>query len=304
MDTPIIGIESTTQRLYLAPAFGGAVTAWDWKSAKGWDPILRSWDGKNEDRYTFACFPLVPWSNRITQGGFEHNGKFYPIAPNREGEPYPIHGDGWLQAWKVTEQAPNRIRLALESNRFDGDPYEYMASQSFTLLPTGLMIELMVTHLGDEPLPYGLGLHPYFMRNTLTRLMAKTSGVWLSGDDPIPTKHTPEFPPTWDYNRPSLLEGPLIDNCYTGWDGHAVIGYSERPMLVTMTMIDCNGYSLMYRPPDLPYFCYEPITHPIDAFHMEGQPGLVELGKGDSFSLRVKLEVDTSDDTQNFERLG
>jgi aldose 1-epimerase len=298
MDTQIIGLETPQQRLYLAPKLGGAVTAWDWKSSNGWEPIFRTWDGKSDDRYTLACFPLVPWSNRITHGGFEHGGVFYPIAPNREGEPYPIHGDGWLQEWKVTEQMPNRIRLALESNRVAEDPYEYMVSQSFTLLPNGMTIELMLIHLGVKPLPYGLGLHPYFVRNAETRLMAKTSGVWLSGDDPIPTEHTSDFPPTWDYNKPSLLDGPLIDNCFTGWDGHAVIGYPDRHMVVTMTMSDCNGYSLMYRPPGLPYFCYEPITQPIDAFHMEGRPGLVELRRGDSFALRVKFEVDTSDDGQ------
>jgi aldose 1-epimerase len=295
VQTPIVGLESTAQRLHVAPELGGAVVAWDWKISGAWTPIFRPWDGKIEDRYTLACFPLVPWSNRITRGGFEYNGVFHPIALNRHGEPYPIHGDGWLQAWMVSEQTANSIRLSLESRRFAGNPYDYTASQLFTLLPNGIAIELSVTHLGDEPLPYGLGLHPYFVRNEETRLMAKTSGVWLSGKDPIPVEHATDFPPTWDYNAPSLLDGPLIDNCFTGWDGRAVIGYPDRHMLVTMTMADCNGYSLMYRPPDLPYFCYEPITQPIDAFHMEGRPGLVELRKGESFALRVTFEVDASD---------
>ena len=33
---------------------------------------------------------MLPWSNRISGGGFEHAGRFHPIAPNRGGEPYPI----------------------------------------------------------------------------------------------------------------------------------------------------------------------------------------------------------------------
>lgn len=271
---------------------GGAVTAWDRKSEGNWQPIFRAWDGKSDDRYTLACFPLVPWSNRITQGGFEQDGAFLPIAPNRTDEPYPIHGDGWLQEWNVFEQTGNSVRLSLESHRFAGNPYDYTASLDFILLENGIEIILAATHLGDESLPYGLGLHPYFVRDADTRLMAKTTGVWLSGKDPIPTVHTSDFPPTWNYNQPSLLDGPLIDNCFTGWDGRAVVGYPDRNLLVTMTMSDCKGYSLMYRPPGLPYFCYEPITQPIDAFHMEGRPGLVELRQGESFSLRVKFEVE------------
>ena len=292
MTTECISLESDTQRLELAPGLGGSVTAWDWKIGNGRTSLLRPWDRASEDRYTLACFPLVPWSNRITQGGFEHDGVFYPIRANRDGERYPIHGDGWLQAWQVTEHSDNRIRLALESRGFDGNPWHYRSTETFLLLPDGLQIDLTVTHLGQRTLPYGLGLHPYFVRNAATRLQFKAEGVWLSGEDPIPTEHATGFPSTWDYNNPSALEGPLIDNCYSGWNGKAVIAYLDRGISLTMMMPDCNGYTLMYRPPGLAYFCLEPITHPIDAFHMPGQPGLALLEHGDSLALRTKLLVE------------
>ncbi len=31
---------------------------------------------------------------RSSAVGFEHNGMFYPMQLNQEGEPYPIPGDG------------------------------------------------------------------------------------------------------------------------------------------------------------------------------------------------------------------
>ena len=287
-----ISLESDTQRLELAPELGGSITAWDWKIGSDRTPLLRPWDCASTDRYTIACFPLVPWSNRITHGGFEQDDMFYPVRVNRDGERYPIHGDGWLQAWQVTEHSDNRIKLALESCRFDGNPYHYRSTETFVLLPDGLQIDLTVTHLGPHTLPYGLGLHPYFVRNAATRLQFKAEGVWLSGEDPIPTVHTTDFPPTWNYNSPSTLEGPLIDNCYSGWNGKAVIEYPDRSISLTMVMPDCNGYTLMYRPPGLAYFCLEPITHPIDAFHMPDQPGLALLGHGDSLALRTKLLIE------------
>jgi len=291
----IITLESDTQRLQLAPGLGGSVTAWDWKAGGQSIPLFRPWDGASGDRYTMACFPLVPWSNRITGGGFEFDGKFYQIHANRTEEHYPIHGSGWLQPWQVAERDAGRIKLSLESRGFDGNPYHYRSTETFLFLPDGLQIDLTVTNMGATTLPFGLGLHPYFVRNKETRLMFKSEGVWLPGDDPIPTEHTNNFPATWDYNRFSTLEGgPMIDACYTGWNGKTVIDYPDRGLSVTMVMPDCNGYTLFYRPPNRDFFCVEPITHPIDAFHMPDQPGLAYLTHGDSFALRTKFLVGPS----------
>lgn len=293
MATNIIALESETQRLRLAPELGGSATGWDWKAGNGWSPLFRPWDGASGDRYTLACFPLVPWSNRITQGGFDYDDTFYPIRANRTAEHYPIHGDGWLQAWQVAERADDRIKLALESRGFDGNPYHYRSTQTFLLLPDGLQIDLTVTNTGQKTLPFGLGLHPYFNRNAGTRLQFKSEGIWLCGDDPIPTQHTTNFPPGWDYNAPAPLppDAPLIDNCYTGWNGKARIEYPDRGLALTMVMPDCNGYTLFYRAPGRDFFCLEPVTHPIDAFHMHDFPGMAFLAHGDSLALRTKFLV-------------
>jgi aldose 1-epimerase len=291
MSSDLITLNNGQQRLQIAPAYGGGITAWDWQLDGNWSPLFRPWDGASEDRYTLACFPLVPWSNRITGGGFEHDGVFYQIHANRLDEHYPIHGDGWLQTWQVADQTANSIRLMLESRGFDGSPYRYRSTQTFTLLENGLQIDLTVTHLGQKQLPYGLGLHPYFTRNERTRLQMKTEGVWLSGDDPIPTELTTHFPETWDYNTAAPLDGPMIDNCFNGWDGKAVISYPDRGLELTMRMFDCNGYTLLYRPPGKDFFCLEPITHPIDAFHMPDKPGLAFLNTNDSLALRTKFLV-------------
>lgn len=291
MTDAIVSLESGKQRLQLIPKFGGAVAAWEWKTGNAWTPLFRSWNRVSEDGYTFACFPLVPWANRMTHGGFDYEGFFHSIQPNREGEPFPIHGDGWLQAWELADRSENRIRLALESHGFGGNPYHYRSTETFLLLDDGLQIDLTATHLGRNTLPYGLGLHPYFVRNAQTRLMAKTEGVWLSGTDAIPTEHVTTFPATWNYNTPAPLDGPMIDNCFTGWNGKAVIDYPEHELRLTMIVPDCNGYTLLYRPPGLDYFCLEPITHPIDAFHMPEQPGLAFLSHGDSLALRTKFLI-------------
>ncbi len=51
-------------------------------------------------------------------------------------------------------------------------------------------------------------------------------------------------------------------------------------------------YCLMYRPPKGPAFCFEPITQPIDAFHLEGRPGLRTLGSGETLKMRIQWRIE------------
>ncbi|MBB5390663.1 MULTISPECIES: aldose 1-epimerase [unclassified Herbaspirillum] len=284
-------LQSGRQRLHVMPELGGSIAAWDWHKGSRWLPLLRPWDAASRDLYSTACFPLLPWSNRITEGGFAFGGKQHAIKPNRTGEPYPIHGDSWLQAWRVASHAQDRMTLELDSRHFDGNPYVYHARQLFTLRDNALEIELRVTNAGDAALPFGLGLHPYFLCDARTRLQFRSRGAWMSGADPIPTGFTRKLPPGWDYNRPAALDGPLIDNCYEGWDGLAMIEDPARGLRLQMHTQDRSGYTLLYRPPGLGYFCLEPITHPIDAFHMPNRPGLIDLAPGEDMVLLTRFSV-------------
>lgn len=284
-------LQAGRQRLHVLPSLGGALAGWEWQRERQWLPLLRPWSADPAALYATACFPLLPWSNRITGGGFDFDGKHYPLVPNRPGEPYPIHGDSWRQAWTITAQAEDRMTLELESDRYDGNPYVYRARQLLTLRENALEIELRVTNTGKETLPYGLGLHPYFLRDAQTRLQFRSRGVWLSGPDRIPTSFTRQLPAGWDYNRPATLEDKLIDNCFEGWDGLAMIEDPTRGLRLQMHTTDRSGYVLMFRPVKQSFFCLEPVTHPIDAFHRPKRPGLIDLAPGEDMVLLTRFSV-------------
>lgn len=293
---PITWLHHADQHLGLVPSLGGSVAAWQIEGLDGRRTDLwRSWDGRTADLYRTASFAMVPWSNRISGGGFTHAGTFHPMQPNRAGEPYPIHGDGWLQPWALSQPAPDTLEMALHSDRFQGNPYHYECVQRFRLVPGGLDQSVLVRHLAPEPMPYGLGLHPWFPRTPRTRVSAPVQGVWLCGSDPLPTRHTDQFPESWDLNAGIPAHGDLIDNAYTGWGGTARITWPERGLQLTARMPDFaqdgggdRHFCLVYRAPEGPAFCFEPITQPIDAFHQPGQPGLRTLEQGHTLALRVQ----------------
>ena len=292
---PIAWLCHAGQRLGLVPSLGGAVAAWQLDGPQGRRDLWRAWDGRTTDLYTLASFPMLPWSNRISGGGFTHDGQFHPMQPNRAGEPYPIHGDGWLQPWALSQPAADTLVMTLESQRFDANPYDYVATQTFRLVDGGLDQTLSVRHLGVAPLPYGLGVHPWFPRTPRTVVEAQVQGLWLSGADPLPTGHTDEFPPGWNLAEGIDANGGLIDNGYTGWDGRACIRWPEDRLQLTLEMPNfardggrARHFCLVYRPPYGPAFCFEPITHPIDAFHLPGAPGLRRLSTGEEMSLEMR----------------
>jgi len=311
MKHELIWLRHAGQHLALVPTLGGSVAAWqcdrtnvktsntssDTGASARFD-LWRPWGGEVEDLYHMASFAMVPWSNRISRGGFEHDGQFHAMQPNRAGEPYPIHGDGWLQPWQHTQTAADTVVMTLESQNFNGAPYHYQASQSFRLLPGGLDQSVTVRHLGSGSLPYGLGLHPWFPRTPHTHVQAPVQGVWLSGADPIPTGYTSAFPQSWDLNAGlDALDplGRLIDNGYSGWGGQASISWPEHGLQLSARMpyfVADGGaeqhHCLIYRPPQGPAFCFEPISHPIDAFHQPGRPGLKVLAHGEELTLAVQ----------------
>lgn len=151
-----------------------------------------------------------------------------------------------------------------------------------------------MTHQGTEPLPYGLGQHPFFLRSPLARLTTQVQGVWLNGADPMPTAHTTQFPSGWDPRKGMAVSGDMIDNVYTGWSGQASMVWPEHHLALTLSVPDIqarglnDGYCLLYRPPFGQAFCLEPVTHPIDAFHAPGQPGLRVLHTGERLSLHLE----------------
>ena len=296
---PVVWLHHAGQRLGLVPSLGGSVAAWQLDRPQGPLDLWRPWDGKTQDLYQTASFAMVPWSNRISGGGFTHAGRFHAMRANRKGEPYPIHGDGWLQSWELEQPRDDTLVMTLASNGFDGNPYEYEAVQTFRLVEGGLDQRVQVRHLGTAPLPYGLGVHPWFPRTPQTRITAPVQGVWLCGEDPLPVAHTTEFPAGWNLNKGAPANGPLIDNGYTGWGGKASIAWPELGLQVTASMPDferdggtAQHFCLVYRPPQGPAFCFEPITQPIDAFHLPGQPGLRELAPGEQFSLNIQWRIE------------
>ena len=279
---PLIELAAAGYRLVVAPGRGGSILRFDWHE----EPLLRPVCGP--EIVDVACFPLVPFSNRIANGRFSLNGREIRLSPNFAGSrPHPLHGFGWQSPWQVLWQTGGA--LAIEHTHHAGEwPWDYTAQQTFTLGDDGLTIELSVRNDSDDPMPAGLGFHPYFPRTAETRYLGLHRGEWVNSADflPLELDLRPDPVDWWD-GQPVCTRS--VDTVYTGRTGPLEIDWPDRNLRVTMACSDELAHTVVLSPAGQDYFCAEPVTNMTDAFN---RPGLQLLGSGSC--LRVSLGLAAS----------
>ena len=290
--TDRIKLETDQALVEVVPHMGGAIGAFDFKRKGGSVPIFRRWTGEWENARGLGSNPMVPWFNRISGGGFNFGGKFYPIEPNDPMEPVPLHGDGWHSPWEVIDKKPDSVTLRLRSRAIP--PFDYESTQVISLTGATLSLDLSVKHLGQVPIPYGLGHHPWFVRTPGVTLQAKATGMWLEQPPAFPPKTEPApIPEKWNFNTARPLPDDFIDNGYAGWDGRGQIAWSDRGVAVDVEADPNTRYYHVYSlDKDCPIFCFEPVTNPNNAFNKPGTPeanGLRVLAPGASTSMRARF---------------
>ena len=97
MPTETIHLDDTVElrsgalRLALRPDLGGSVAGL-WHHHV---PVLRSTEPHVLERPRLgACFPLVPYSNRLGYRRFRWKGKDFSTEPNFDDSPHSLHGVG------------------------------------------------------------------------------------------------------------------------------------------------------------------------------------------------------------------
>ncbi|MEJ0015277.1 MAG: aldose 1-epimerase [Acetobacteraceae bacterium] len=276
----MLTMRSGESSLVLAPEIGGSIAGW----MRGRVPVLRR---PLPDAILaanprgLACFPLVPFSNRIARGRFRWGGVGHTLDRNFGDHPHAIHGAGWQSAWQVDAVSPGFARLTLHHDPHGEAvrhwPFAFAAEQVMTLTGDSLHVAMALRNLHAAPAPAGLGLHPYFpLRHRpgdaapMLRFAART--VWHNGADALPSDEVP-VPAEWDHAGGRAIGTAMLDNCFCGWDGTAEIAWPSG-LRLTIEATGAFRHLIVYTPPGRDFFCVEPVSHMNDAINrMEQVPG-------------------------------
>lgn len=279
-----VAISAGPATAVVAPLLGGGIAS----LTVGGLPVLRPFEGDEADLFSLASNILVPFSNRISCGGFTWRRHFHPVPPNLDGESCPIHGDGFQRPW-AWSCAETRVDLTLENGAIG--PWRYRARQVIDLRADGCTITLSVINASRTPLPFGGGFHPWFPRSADTRLAFAAGAVWLEDESHLPTQRLPTSEhPEWCFMTARALPDTWINNCFDGWDRFARIVQGPDAVSCTVSASDALGNAVVFSPgADSGFFCFEPVSHPVDAMNMPEAPGCRELAPDEGLTMSFSL---------------
>lgn len=282
----MIPITAGDYRLVLAPEVGGSIACFEHDGR----PILR---GHPDPASPLDCgsFPLVPYCNRIRGGRFTFRGRTIAIATNMAGDPSPLHGDGWLAPWTIEAHGPDHATLVF--NHASGEwPWDYQARQTFRLTEAGLDAEISCTNRSPEPMPCGLGFHPYFLCDARTVIDTQVEQVWEVDSLILPTGTAPATGRYALNGTPACARG--LDNGYGGWGGEMLLRYGDGTT-TRMSSPDA-GFFQIYSPGSGGLLAAEPVSHANAALNEPEERwtelGLRTLGPGKTATLIMRLSLD------------
>jgi len=255
--------------LALAPSVGGSIARYWWKvdgANMDWFRPAGARGIAARDAASMACFPLVPFSNRVRHGRFTFAGREIRLPPNQLPAPHAEHGHGWQAPWAIVARADDRLTIEYR-HRADAWPFAYRARQTFRLSPSALVVDIAVTNLARQGMPVGIGLHPYFPRTPRTSLTARVDRIWLTDHEVMPVALA-KPPSAFRLDRGLRVGHSNLDNAYTGWRRRAEIHWPERRARLVMSASGPLRFLVVYAPPKESYFCAEPVSNCTDAFNL------------------------------------
>ena len=290
-DDQLIHLASSPLELVLAPSVGGSIAGFYYVGGDGKLSIFRGIDDITDNVLDMASFPLVPYCNRIRNGRFTFRGREVTLSENMKNDPSPLHGHGWLAPWQPLDVTPSGCELLF--HHAPGEwPWAYEARQRFDLDPQGFTVRLVCRNLSSDPMPCGLGQHPYFPCTSQTVIDTEVTHAWTIDDKVLPVE---QVPATGRYDlRDRKVCGQDLDNGFGGWGQTCRIYSPGSPRRIEFSSPDARFFQL-YSPLEGGLFVAEPVSHANAALNEPeerwAELGLRVLDSGEEMSLTVRFDV-------------
>ncbi len=282
-------------QLELLPEVGASIL--NLRSASG-RPVMRPVDVANvQTSSQCASFSLLPYSNRIRDAHFMFGGREITLRPNTK-DGLAQHGDVRNRPWQVTRPGTGRLVCTFDSREFTDMnwPWAFTAQVDYTLHGPHFDTTVTLTNVSAQPMPAGMGLHPYFARReggTDPRLQFSAPLTYDTDERMLPTGAAREVRPEEDFAQPGSIGERQIDRAYAAWDGVARLDWGTRSL--TLTADSVFSHFIVYTAPD-GSLALEPVSHATDAFNLaaRGIGGVdlrvLEPGQSLAGTARITLE--------------
>ena len=241
-----------------------------------------------DDPWFWGSYPMAPWCNRIAAGPTAVAGRELDLPPNFP-DGTAIHGQVSQASWTQVGDGSFRIRAG-----GDGWPWPYEVEQEIAMQGRAVELELRLTNLADEPMPAGLGIHPWFRRPV---------GVAIRADAAYRSYAAPEADPepvAGRFDRRRLEELPVgLDACWTALaEPPIVLEWPSGGVRATIATTPPVRYVVAASPSEIDAVAVEPQTHAPAGVRrfVNGELGaLTLLDPGATLGLTVRIAFDAAE---------
>jgi aldose 1-epimerase len=230
---------------------------------------------------------LYPFPNRLQDGRYNWQGIPHEFDTNDKGTRNALHGFALFQKFKVTRILLTDVAAELtcrleDAGKIMGYPFPTTLDVTFGISNNNkFRVEFAVTNLHSEPIPVGVGWHPYFKLTenvgTTTLKMPICDKVEIDARM-IPNGKVTDFN---SYQTPIKVGDAFLDNCFqvknNGYTYKVAINGDGKKLTVQANS-KTWPYVQMFTPPYRGSIAIEPMTCNIDAFN--NQEGLIKLQPG------------------------
>lgn len=176
---------------------------------------------------------LVPWPNRIANGSYRYKDVEYLLPINDRAANAAIHGLLAWRDWQISHRSASAVTLTTFLPPSYGYPFTLFCAITYRLdAASGLQITLSTQNIGNQPAPYGAGIHPYLTCNLEAldscTLQLPAKQLFSMDEQLNPLHLITSHEAGLDYLSPRLLGATQIDHTFKTIS-------SETPWKVVLT---------------------------------------------------------------------
>jgi aldose 1-epimerase len=234
---------------------------------------------------------LAPWPNRLEDGAYSFDGRSLTVPLTEPETRTAIHGLVRWRNWVLADRADDRVALEHVLHPSPGYPFVLSLRIEYQLHEHGLTVTSTAENLGERPLPFGLGHHPYLrgvprVDDLVVGIPAATR--FVTDERALPVGREPV-----ELGEPRLLGDTVLDATFCDLarssDGLARVRVGDD----VVWFDEAYGYLQLFTGDPLPdvarrSLAVEPMTCPPNAFR-SGE-GLIHLDPGERFVARWGIE--------------
>ncbi len=249
---------------------------------------------------------LFPTPNRLKNSQYTWQGVTRTMK--KRGEVIPRHGlvkdepftVVSVEAGEDCASCTGEIEIAPDNDLFEGYPFPCKLTLTYTLKADGVHLDVMVENKGEQEMPFGFCIHPYFSKRgdaSKCRITMPLTRRFVADKDGNATGEI--VPATGDkkiYDDFYVVEDLYLDDVYTGMssDRESLVRYDDIDIHIRAA--DCFRQVVVFTPHDRPGFCIEPQTNASDFINLHArglidESGLLVLPAGQTFRAWAEMTV-------------